>query len=65
MADFEVVTPWSWPGLSLVRDESGQTARLRRFRADHPGVIVGQYEFGTWQAIIPEANGRPASRGTT
>ena len=57
MADFEVMTPGSWPGLPLVRNEPGQAARLQQFRADHPGVIIGQYEFGTWQAIIPEASG--------
>ena len=57
MADFEVMAPRSWPGLPLVRDEPGQAARLQQFRADHPGVIVGQYEFGTWQAVIPEPSG--------
>ena len=57
MADFEVMTPRPRPGLPLVRDEPGQAARLQRFRADHPDVIVGQYEFGTWQAIIPEPGG--------
>jgi hypothetical protein len=57
VADFEVMTPRSWPGPPLVRDEPGQAARLQLFRADHPTVVVGRYEFGTWQAIIPEANG--------
>jgi hypothetical protein len=57
VADFEVMTPRSWPGLPLVRYEQGQAARLQQFRADHPGVIVGQYEFGTWQAVIPEPSG--------
>ena len=32
-------------------------ARLARFRAAHPEVIVGDGGFGTVQARIPELNG--------
>jgi hypothetical protein len=32
-------------------------ARLERFRADHPGILVGGGGFGTWQALIPEPDG--------
>ena len=31
--------------------------RLARFRAEHPAVIIGAGEFGTWQARIPEPSG--------
>jgi hypothetical protein len=37
--------------------EVDQAARLRRYRAAHPGVIIGDGGFGTWQAIIPEPRG--------
>jgi hypothetical protein len=43
--------------LQLVPDEPDQVLRLARFRQEHPGVIIGEGGFGTWQARIPEANG--------
>jgi hypothetical protein len=43
--------------LYLLPDEADQVARLARFRAEHPDVIIGAGEFGTWQARIPETNG--------
>ena len=44
-------------GLRLVPDELDQLARLARFRAAHPEVIIGDGGFGTVQARIPELNG--------
>jgi len=41
----------------LAAEEPDQMLRLQRFRAAHPGVIIGTGEFGTWQALIPEDNG--------
>jgi hypothetical protein len=43
--------------LQLVPDEPDQVLRLARFRQEHPGVIIGEGGFGTWQARIPETNG--------
>lgn len=43
--------------LRLVPDEPDQVARLIRFRAAHPDVILGDGGFGTWQARIPELCG--------
>jgi len=43
--------------LQLVPDEPDQLLRLARFRQEHPGVIIGEGGFGTWQARIPEPNG--------
>ena len=43
--------------LQLVPDEPDQVPRLARFRQEHPGVIIGEGGFGTWQARIPEPNG--------
>jgi hypothetical protein len=43
--------------LGLVPDEPDQVLRLQVFRAAHPGVIIGDGGFGTWQARIPEPNG--------
>ena len=31
--------------------------RLARFREQHPDVIIGTGEFGTWEARIPEPAG--------
>jgi hypothetical protein len=45
------------PGLRIVPDEPDQIARLARFRAAYPAVIIGEADFGTWQARIPEASG--------
>lgn len=42
--------------LQLVPGEPDQVLRLARFQ-EHPGVIIGEGGFGTWQARIPEANG--------
>ena len=44
--------PWG-----LAPDEPDQVLRLRRFRASHPEVIVGDGGFGTLQARIPQENG--------
>jgi len=44
-------------GLRPAPDELDQLARLARFRAAHPEVIVGDGGFGTVQARIPELNG--------
>ena len=44
--------PWG-----LAPGEPDQVLRLRRFRASHPEVIVGDAGFGAVQARIPEANG--------
>jgi hypothetical protein len=38
-------------------DGPAELARLDRFRAAHPDVLVGGGGFGTWQALIPEPNG--------
>jgi hypothetical protein len=43
--------------LGLAPDEPDQVHRLARFRREHPGVIIGSGEFGTWQARIPEPDG--------
>jgi hypothetical protein len=43
--------------LQLVPDEPDQVPRLARFRQEHPGVIIGEGGFGTWQARIPEPHG--------
>ena len=32
--------------------------RLARFEREHPGVRVGHGEFGTWEAEVPQADGR-------
>lgn len=45
------------PGLRIVPDEPDQVVRLVRFRAEHPAVVIGTGEFGTWQARIPEPSG--------
>jgi hypothetical protein len=43
--------------LGLAPDEPDQVLRLHRYRAAHPGVIIGAGGFGTWQARIPEPDG--------
>ncbi len=43
--------------LYLLPDEPDQVTRLAQFRADHPDIIIGTGEFGTWQGRIPEKNG--------
>ena len=45
------------PGLRIMPDEPDQVVRLARFRAEHPGVIIGPDQFATWQARIPEPSG--------
>jgi len=44
-------------GLRLVPDELDQVARLARFKAAHPDVVIGDGGFGTRQARIPEPAG--------
>ena len=39
--------------LGLAPAEPDQVHRLQRYRAAHPGVIIGAGGFGTWQARIP------------
>ena len=43
--------------LGIAPDEPDQVLRLGRFREEHPGVIIGDGGFGTWQARIPESDG--------
>jgi hypothetical protein len=43
--------------LGLAPDEPDQVTRLQRYRAAHPGVIIGAGGFDTWQARIPEPAG--------
>ena len=43
--------------LGLAPAEPDQVHRLQRYRAAHPGVIIGAGGFGTWQARIPESDG--------
>lgn len=45
------------PALHLLPDEPDQVLRLTRFRAEHPDVIIGTGEFGTWEARIPQPTG--------
>ena len=45
------------PALRMVPDEPDQVLRLQEFRARYPEVIIGQGEFGTWQARIPHPSG--------
>jgi hypothetical protein len=43
----------AWPArlaLHLVPDEPDQVLRLAQFRQEHPDVVIGTGEFGTWQA---------------
>ena len=43
--------------LAMAVREPGQAARLGRFRKEHPDVIIGDNEFGTWQARIGVPDG--------
>lgn len=43
--------------LDLAPGEVEQLVRLARFRAEHPGVIIGAGGFGTVQARIPRPDG--------
>ena len=45
------------PALWMAPDEPDQVLRLMRFRKEHPDVVIGTDESGTWQARIPEPNG--------
>jgi hypothetical protein len=45
------------PFMGLAPDEPDQVLRLHRFRQTHPGAIIGDGGFGTFQARIPEENG--------
>ena len=47
----------SLAALRLIREEPSQVLRLARFREQHPDVIIGTGEFGTWEARIPELAG--------
>ena len=50
--------------LGLAPDEPDQVRRLQRYRAAHPGVIIGAGGFGTWQARIPERPARQSPSAT-
>jgi len=45
------------PALWMAPDEPDQVLRLMQFRKEHPDVVIGTDEFGTWQARIPEPDG--------
>lgn len=45
------------PALWMAPDEPDQVLRLMQFRREHPDVVIGTDEFGTWQGRIPEPNG--------
>lgn len=40
-----------------VLESGADLDRLRWYRAERPDVLIGEGEFGTWVAIIPEENG--------
>jgi len=42
----------------LVPDEPDQAARLAAFRVAYPVVTIGPGQFGTWEALVPEASGQ-------
>jgi hypothetical protein len=44
--------------LLLVPDEPDQAARLAAFRVAYPVVAIGPGQFGTWEALVPEASGQ-------
>jgi len=44
--------------LGIAPDEPDQVLRLGRFREEHPDVIIGDGGFVTWQARIPELDGK-------
>jgi hypothetical protein len=44
---------WYRAAALLVPDEPDQVLRPARFRQEHPDVIIGTGEFGTWQARTP------------
>ncbi len=48
--------PGAEGGAVRFREDNSQE-RLLAFRAEHPGVIIGAGEFGTWQALISGENG--------
>jgi hypothetical protein len=50
--------------LEIVPDEPDQVLRLSRFREKHPGVIIGDGGFGTWQPVSPNRTARRSSPGT-
>ncbi len=45
------------PFMGLAPDEPDQVPRLHRFRLAHPGVIIGDGGFGTFQGRIREPDG--------
>jgi hypothetical protein len=46
----------AWTG-GLAASEPEQEIRLARFRRAHPGIIIGDGGFRTFQARIPEPDG--------
>ena len=50
----------SLSALRLIREEPGQVLRLG-FREQHPDVIIGTGEFGTWEARILQPTGETAT----
>ena len=52
------------PALWMAPDEPDQVLRLMQFRKEHPDMVIGTDEFGTWQARIPNQTGRLSSTGT-
>lgn len=55
MSDFR--TPGRHDVAPFGLDGPVELDRLKRFRADHPDILVGGGGFGTWQALIPEPDG--------
>jgi len=41
----------------LVPDEPDQVVRLLTFRVAHPDVVIGNDDYGNWQARIPAPDG--------
>jgi hypothetical protein len=52
------VTSGARPAIRLAVDEEDQLPRLRRFREEHPDVVIGTLGHGgAWQAHIREEGG--------
>lgn len=48
------MSPPGWrPVLGLAPADEYQVSRLDRFRAAHPGVVIGKADFGAWEGRIP------------
>jgi len=55
-----MVTPeWAVPHVA----DRDQLGRLAAFRDAHPEVVIGDSEFGTWQAVIPDGSGEIVRSG--